>query len=181
MVFLATPAPVLLPAQVHPLVSFTFFSEYVAACHLPGTVASTERLPWGLRSSSRYQQVESTKWRASHARLTFRPQRFSHSRRLPPPLTFAGLFHPTTTSRICSSGVFPATQPARLIDASYPHVVSRGASTTELPQWRQDSPARLQGVNPGSDPLRPTGGLDLPSARSPLGLSLLRAFLRTPW
>jgi hypothetical protein len=111
----------------------------------------------------------------------FRPQRFSHSRRLTPPLAFAGLFHPTTASRIRALGVFPATQPARLIDGSYPHVVDQSASTTELPQWRQDSPARLQGVDPGSDPLRLTGGLDLPSARSPLELSLPRAFVRTPW
>ena len=111
----------------------------------------------------------------------FRPQCFSHSRRFTPPLTFVGLFHPTTTSRIYSSGVFPAAQPARLIDESYPHVVFRKASTTELPQWRQILSVRLQGVNPGSDPLRPTDGLDLTSARSPLGLSLPRAFLRTPW
>jgi hypothetical protein len=152
MVFPRTPAPVLLPAQVHPLVSFASFSEYVAACHLPGTVASTERLPWGLFSSSRCQQVESTKRRVSQAHLTFRPQRFSHSRRLAPPLTFAGLFHPTTASRIRSSGVFPATQPARLINELSPHVVYRKAPTTELPQWRQILPPRLQGVNPGSDP-----------------------------
>jgi hypothetical protein len=154
----------------------------VRGCLSPARHCCQLRAPsLGSCSSSRYQPVESTNRRASHARLTFRPQRFSHSRRFAPPLAFAGLFHPTTTSRIRSSGVFPAPQPARLIDASCPHAVFRRAPATELPPWLQLSPARLQGFDPGSDPLRPTGGLDLPSARSPLGLSLPRAFLRTPW
>jgi hypothetical protein len=121
-VFLRAPAPVLLPAQVHPLVSFTSSSEYVAACHLPGT--REHRAPsMGFVSSSRYEQVESTGRRVSQARLMFRPQRFSRSRRFTPPLTAAGLFHPATTSRICTPGVFPASQPARLINEPSPHVV----------------------------------------------------------
>jgi hypothetical protein len=111
----------------------------------------------------------------------FRPQRFSHSRRLAPPLAFVGLFHPTTTSRIRTSGVFPATQPTRLIDVPCPHVIRRDSPTAVLPRRRQILPPCLQGVNPGSDPLRQTGGLGLPTARSPLELSLPRAFVRTPW
>lgn len=38
----------------------------------------------GFRSPSRPRHRESTKQRASHARLTFRPQCFSHSRRVSP-------------------------------------------------------------------------------------------------
>jgi hypothetical protein len=37
----------------------------------------------------------------------------------------AGLFHPTATSGIHTSGAFPATKPAHLIGESYPHVVGR--------------------------------------------------------
>jgi len=120
--FPSTPAPVLLPAQVHPLRSFTFFSEYVTAFHLPGT-REHQAPSMGSFSSSRQQQVESTNNEFPTTRLTFRPQRFSHSRRFTPPLTFAGLFHPTTTSRIRTPGAFPATQPTRLIDAPCPHVI----------------------------------------------------------
>jgi len=43
--------------------------------------------------------------------------------------------------------------------------------TSELPHQRQRPPLRLQSFDPGSDPLRPTGGLDLLTTRSPLGLS----------
>ena len=82
----------------------------------------------------------------------------------------AGLFHPTATSGIRSSGGFPAAKPAHLIDESCPHVVSRSSPPSELPLWCQLPLRRLQGVNPSSDPLRPTGGLDLPATRSPLGL-----------
>lgn len=38
-------------------------------------------------------------------------------------LRFVGLFHPTATSGIPSSGAFPATQPTRFISASCLHVV----------------------------------------------------------
>jgi hypothetical protein len=54
---------------------------------------------------------------------TFRPQRFSRSRRVAPSRAVVGLFHPTATSGIRSSGVFPAAKPARLIDESCPRVV----------------------------------------------------------
>jgi hypothetical protein len=42
-------------------------------------------------------------------------------------------------------------------------------------------PSRLQGFDPGSDPLRRAGCLVLPTARSPLEFSLPRDFLRPPW
>ena len=93
----------------------------------------------------------------------------------------AGLFHPTATSGIRSSGVFSAAKPAHLIDESCPHAVSRASSHGELPRRCRFHSLRLQGVDPSSDPLWPTGGLDLPATRSPPGLSLLRVFLRLPW
>jgi hypothetical protein len=83
----------------------------------------------------------------------------------------AGLFHPAATSGIRASGVFPAAKPARLIDESCPRVVCRKSPPDELPHRCQILPPRLQGLDPGSDPLRPTGGLDLPITRSPPSLS----------
>jgi hypothetical protein len=49
------------------------------------------------------------------ASATFRPQVFSTSRRLAPPLGFAGLFHPATTSRVSVQGFVPASQPRQLV------------------------------------------------------------------
>jgi hypothetical protein len=51
---------------------------------------------------------------------------------------------------------------------------SRVAPTVQL------LPSRLQGFDPGCDPLRRAKCLDLLDARSPLEFSLPRAFLRTP-
>jgi hypothetical protein len=52
---------------------------------------------------------------------------------------------------------------------------SRVAPTVQL------RPARLQGFDPGSDPLRAAECLVLPSARFPLEFSLPRVFLRSLW
>jgi len=53
---------------------------------------------------------------------SFRPRRFSRPRRLPPPTTFVGLFHPTTTSGVRSSGFFPLMEPHELIARRCPLV-----------------------------------------------------------
>ena len=98
---------------------------------------------------------------------TFRPRRFTHPRRFTPPLVVAGLFHPTATSGIRSSGSFLAAKPACLIDKSFPHAVSPASPRDKLPRRCQLHSLRLQGINPSSDPLRPTGGLVLLTARSP--------------
>lgn len=51
----------------------------------------------------------------------------------------------------------------------------------ELPHRCQILPRRLQGVDPGSDPLWMTGGLDLPALDPLLGFQLLWVFLQVPW
>mgnify|MGYP003574348997 FL=1 len=60
----------------------------------------------------------------------------------------------------------------------------RVSSHGELPRRCRFHSLRLQGVDPSSDPLWPAGGLDLPTTRSPLGLStpagLSPATLETP-
>jgi hypothetical protein len=123
-VFPPAPSPVFLRIRVHPLRSLAPSSEYVATCQIRPMPASTEHSPWVSVPSSRQQHKESTIDALSTARLTFRPQCFSHSRRFTPPRTFVGLFHPTATCKVHSSGGFPSTQPTRLIDVPFPHVVS---------------------------------------------------------
>ena len=91
----------------------------------------------------------------------------------------AGLFHPTAASGIHTSGFFPAAKPARLIDESCPHVVSRVSPHGELPRRCQIHSLRLQGFSPSSGPLWPTGGLDLPTTRSPHAFSTPAGFSPT--
>ena len=60
----------------------------------------------------------------------------------------------------------------------------RASPHDELPRRCQLRSPRLQGVDPSSDPLRPEGGLGLPTTRSPPGLSTPAGFspaaLETP-
>jgi hypothetical protein len=92
-----------------------------------------------------------------------------------------GLFHPTATSGICTSGVFPAAKPACLIGAVEPSCRWWNFPTSRLPHWVQILPLRLQGVNPGSDPLWMTGGLDLSALDPLLGFQLPWVFVPAPW
>jgi hypothetical protein len=92
-----------------------------------------------------------------------------------------GLFHPTATSGIRSSRVFPAAKPPRLIDEPFPHAVSRVSPPSELPHWCQILSLRFQGLDPGSDPLRSASGLDLPITRSPPEVSTPSGFPSYTW
>jgi hypothetical protein len=102
-----------------------------AACHLPDTEAPNAFLGVLLPFATQAREVHSPPG-LPHP-TTFRPQRFSRSRRLTPSRTVAGLFHPTATSGIRSSGAFPAAKPARLIDESCPHVVPELRLTVGCP------------------------------------------------
>jgi hypothetical protein len=161
------PAPVLSRDRVHPLMSFLFPSEPVAAFYLPTRKRRTHLL--GFLSPSRHQRLESTYQQAST--LAFVP--LSAFLTLPAgssSMRLVGLFHPTATSEIRSSGAFPATQPLCLFDIVYPLAVSRGSPSGRLPYRCQILSLRLQGFDLGSDPLLTMGGLAPPTARSPLGL-----------
>jgi hypothetical protein len=81
----------------------------------------------------------------------FRPRRFSRPRRFPPPPIFVGLFHPTATSGVRSSGAFPPAEPhgfppavALLSFAKDPCSVARAPEPS----------ARLQGFSLRVSPLR---------------------------
>jgi hypothetical protein len=151
----------------------------VPARHPPDAL-TPNNLPWSfspLRDMSVWSPLTSE---LPKARLTFRPQRFSHSRRLAPPHTVAGLFHPTAAFGIAPQGFSPL--PSRLASStSRPLMSLPSFSSQRVAPLVQFHPVRLQGFNPSSGPLRPAGGLDLPSARYPRVFSLLRALFRMPW
>lgn len=174
MVFLRRRPPVLLKNRVHPLLSLTSPSESVAATHLPDTW-KYRTPPLGFPSPSRHQHSESTCRRASTPDYD-PPSAFLTLSTVFSSAHLAGLFHPTATFEIRTSGSFPAAKPARLIDVPCPLVVGREAPPGELPHRCQILTPRLQGFDPGSDPLRPTGGLGLPTTRFPLGLSTPSGF-----
>jgi len=142
-----------------------------------------EHLP-GFLPPSRHQPVESTRWRASQVSPRFRPQRFARSRRLAPPRTLQACFILLPRPGFALQGFSPL--PSRLVSSTSPCplVVCRKSPPDELPHRCQLLPPRLQGFDPGSDPLRPTGGLDLPITRSPPSLSTPAGFspatLETP-
>jgi len=169
----ASPAP--LRDRVHPLMSFTPSSEYVPFGTCPTSAeTSTGHLP-GFSSHSRQEYSESTYRRASQPRLCFALS-VSHALddlllRIP-----RGLVSSHSHVRDSLFRGFPRCQ------AALPHrqaVLScrlQISPTGELPHQRQLHLRRLQSVSPGSDPLRPTGGLDLRTTRSPLGLSTPSGF-----
>jgi hypothetical protein len=110
----------------------------------------------------------------------FRPQCFSHSRRLAPPMP-CGLVSSHCHVRDYFSGIFPSNQLAWLITSLCPLVVLQLLPAVGLPRLRQFLLPRLQGFCPVAGPLSSTGVLRLPMTRSPLKFSAPWVFLRTPW
>jgi hypothetical protein len=124
------PSPVPLRVRVHPLMSFASSPESVAACHPPDTRAG--HLPWGsvpIRDTSVQSPlttgVPTPGYVPSSAFLAL-PTASSSAHRV-------GLFHPTATSGIHTSGDFPAAEPARLISESCPPVVAEILLTAGCP------------------------------------------------
>ena len=99
---------------------------------------------------------------------TFRPRRFSRPRRLAPPPTFAGLFHPAATSRVRSSRVSPVTQPHELSPAVALMSFARGVLASAFRALLQ-VPIRC-----------PTRGFSPRLTRSLLELPLPRVLLQVP-
>jgi len=141
----------------------------------------SKRLPWGCHPSSRHQLASSLRQVPKPAAV--RPRRFSRPRRFDPPPAFVGLFHPTTTSRVHSSGAFPPTQPWHLIDARCPLVVTV-KSLLPVAQQLHNFTARPQGFAPCPSPLSKRRGLAVVLTRSPPEFLLLQVFflnaVRTP-
>lgn len=135
----------------------------------------------GFLSQSRQPCLESTNNELSTARLTFRPQCFSHSRRLTPPGNLQAYFILLPRTGFAFQGFSPLPSCAASSTATPFMTLSNALLLSELPRTVQIPLPRLQGLVPNSDPLPPTGGLALPMPRSPLKFSLLRVFLRAPW
>lgn len=132
------------------------------------------------RSPSRHQHRESTNSRPPTAYLTFRPQRFSRSRRLAPLRASQACFILQPRSGFTFQGFSPL--PGRTaFRRPFPSCRSAIFSSRSVARTVQIRRPRLQGVAPGSDPLSPAGRLNPTDARSPLKFSPPRAFLRSPW
>jgi hypothetical protein len=173
VVFPRCRSPVPFRARVHPLLSFTSSSEH--CCFSPA------RYPRAPSASFRVFLPFATPAREVHSIASFphsptsRPQRFSRSRRLTPSRALQACFILLPRPGFALQGFSPL--PSRLASRRVvPSCRCRDSPTGELPRRGQILPPQLQGFDPGSDPLRPTGGLDLPTTRSPPGLSTPAGF-----
>lgn len=103
-VFLPSPSPVPLRDRVHPLVGF----RPLQSPRVPFSsrrLSAPEHLPWGCGSLF-------ATWARGIVTSGFQPRRLPSSAFLTPSTVssatgFVGLFHPTATSRVHPSGVFP--------------------------------------------------------------------------
>jgi hypothetical protein len=126
----------------------------------------------GSRSPSRHESVGSTYRWVSQAQLRSALS-VSHTLDGLLPLEPCGLISSHCHVRDSVSGIFPSNQPAWLITSPCPHAVKRLSPAAELPLPRQLLTPRLQGFDPATGPLSPTGFLRLPTTRSPLKFSPL--------
>jgi len=154
----------------------------VRSCSSPARVPGSTRAPsLESLSSSRHKPAESTRGERPDAHLgsvlSVRTLSTVYSS-----ACLVGLFRPTATSRIPTSGVCPpcpAVRTSSVRRALMTFSVSAPAFGRSL-QCQLEHP-RLQGVDPDSDPLRDDERFRLAAARSPPAFSLPRAFLRSPW
>jgi hypothetical protein len=176
------PSPVPLRVRVHPLVSFSSPPEYILLGHPsdPNAEALASNTSQGL-VPIRDMSSWSPRFDEHPRPICVPPSAFLTLSAISSSNYRAGLFHPTATSGIRTSGVFLAAKPARLIDESCPHVVGESLLPVSCPTGSRSFPPRLQGVDPSSDPLWMTGGLDLPTLDPLLGFQLPWGFVRTPW
>ena len=101
---------------------------------------------------------------------TFRPQRFSRSRRVAPPHTSWACFIPLPRPGFALQGLSPLSSQLASSTSCALMLLSSFSSRRVAPPV-PDPLAHLQGVNPDSDPLQPIGGLGPSTARSPPALS----------
>lgn len=110
---------------------------------------------------------------------SFRPQRFSRSRRFTPPRTLRAYFIPLPRPGFTFQGF--SSLPGRLASSTRrPLMLIHDLRLQPPKQLSSSDRVTFRGLNPGSDPLRQTEWLTLPTARSPLKFSPLRVYLRTP-
>jgi hypothetical protein len=176
------PSPVPLRVRVHPLVSFASPTEYVLLCHpsdpnaealapntSQGFVPIRDTSSWSLPFDELPKAHLCFALSVSHALGDFLLQ-------IP-----RGLVSSHSHVRDSLFRGFPRCQAGSSHRRVVPSCRWWNSPTSELPHWIQILPLRLQGVDPGSDPLWMTGGLDLPTLDPLLGFQLPWAFVQTPW
>lgn len=177
-----SPSTARLRLRFHPLVSFALLQS--PPSRVRRRCLHRRRLPWGSRSLIatspgvvRAPSLPALGAFPSAAFLT--PSTASAATRL------VGLFHPTATSRVCSTGVFPRKQPRRLVvvaSHALSPVVRRPADDVATAATNR-RPA-LRAFTPLANPLSTLQRLTVTPTRSPLELRLLQvlrlAAVRTP-
>jgi len=170
-----TPAPGFLRNRVHPLVRLSPLQSSFPLEPALLILADVRAPSLRFLSPSRHRCFESTSRRGSQSSPTFRPQRFSRSRRFAPRCTLRACFIPLPRPGFTVQGVSPPpgqhdSSPCRPLLSLPAFTSSRVAPTVQL------QPPRLQGFDPGSGPLRQAGCLVLPATRSPLQFSAPSGF-----
>jgi hypothetical protein len=175
----SSPAPVLLRVRVHPLVRSTSSSEYLLI-HTRPKLSRTSSTFLGVSfpiatSVSRVHHSVS-----SHAHLR---SALSVSRALDGLLLClpCGLVSSHCHVRDSLLRGFPRCQAGPTHRLAVPSCRLTTLASSRVAPTVQLRSSRLQGFDPGSDPLRRAECLALPTARSPLEFSLPRALLRSPW
>jgi len=175
----SSPAPVFFRIRVHPLVRFSSSSEYLPI-HTRPKPSRTSSTFLGVSfpiatSASRVHHSMS-----SHAHLR---SALSVSHALDGLLLClpCGLISSHCHVRDSLLREFPRCQADPTRRRSVPSCRLPTFASSRVAPTVQLRPARLQGFDPGSDPLRFAECLVLPSARFPLEFSLLRVCLRSPW
>jgi hypothetical protein len=121
--------------RVHPLMGCTPSSEYVLIVTCPTRAPNTSQGFLPIRDTSIWSQPGD-----ELPTLTFvAPSTFLTSSTLCSSAYRVGLFHPTATSGIRTSGVFLAAKPARLIDESCPHIVDESFLPVSCPTGARSS------------------------------------------
>jgi hypothetical protein len=91
--------------------------------HFCPRTAEALRIPSGFRPPSRHKRAESTGRQSSQALPSFRPQRFSRSRRFAPRHTVRACFIPLPRPRFSPQGL-PPTVSRLALTSAFPHDVS---------------------------------------------------------
>jgi hypothetical protein len=103
-----------------------------SCCHLPDT-RKHRAPPLGSRSPSRHKHTESTNCRGFHTSTIGPPSAFLALSTGYSSAHLVGLFHPTATSGIHSSGAFPAAKPPCLIDKPSSHAAGDSCLPVSCP------------------------------------------------
>lgn len=170
-------SPEILRIRVHPLLSFASSSECLAA-DIPPFARTLWAPSWGSLSSSRCEPAESTC--VGHPRPnSFRPQRFSRSRRFSPLLILWVCFIPQPRPGFALQGVSPPLSRSTSSVAVPSCCCFRPPANEQVHQF-QLAESQLQGFDPFGDPFSRREGLVLGRLDPFLRFQLPRAFLRWP-